>query len=296
VTEATRRPVAIDLPGSAGCARRRAARHGEQRAIAYILGTLDDKVEPNRRMNETLEAMVCAVFKSWFVDFGPVRAKAEGLQPSGLDPTLAAYFPSAFDDGSKLLGWHDEPLLDHAQLVSGGTPKTEEPAYWNGPIAWASAKDVSQCADAILVSTERSITERGLNESATRVIPKFSTVVVARGATTGRFCMFGRDMAMNQTCYALASSRRRPFWLNCAFRNLVEGLVHAAHGSVFDTVTTKTFEGARVTVAGNDVFDCFEARVTPFFHRILVNIEESSTLATLRDTLLPKLISGELRM
>ena len=101
----------------------------------------------------------------------------------------------------------------------------KERAYWGGNIAWASAKDVSQCPDAFLIGTERTITGRGLSESATRIIPKMATVVVARGATTGRFCMFGHEMAMNQTCYALSSAPGRAFWLNCAFGSLVEALV-----------------------------------------------------------------------
>ena len=121
--------------------------------------------------------------------------------------------------------------------------------YWGGSIAWASAKDVSQCSDPFLISTERLITERGLEESSTRIIPKLATVVVARGATTGRFCMFGHEMAMNQTCYTLDSTEQRPFWLNCAFSNVIDALVHAGHGSVFNTITTTTIEGARVIVA-----------------------------------------------
>jgi type I restriction enzyme S subunit len=249
----------------------------------------------NRRMNETLEAMARALFKSWFVDFDPVRAKAEG-RARNLASDIWSLFPDRLDAEGKPEGWRDEPLLVHARLISGGTPKTEEPTYWNGSIAWASAKDVSQCGDAFLIGTERSITERGLNESAARIIPKFSTVLVARGATTGRFCIFGRDMAMNQTCYALASTRRRPFWMNCAFGSLVKALVHAAHGSVFDTITTTTIERAQATVASDDVLDHFEAAVNPLFNRALANIEESRTLSALRDTLLPKLISGELRV
>jgi type I restriction enzyme, S subunit len=108
--------------------------------------------------------------------------------------------------------------------------------------------------------------------------------------------MFGRDMAMNQTCYALSSLHKRPFWLNCAFGSLVGSLVHAAHGSVFDTVTTKTIEGARVTVASAALIDNFEAAVEPLFRRILANIEEGATLAATRDLLLPKLMSGEFRI
>ena len=139
---------------------------GEQRAIAHILGTLDDKIELNRRMNETLEAMARALFKSWFVDFDPVRAKAEGRDP-GLPKPLADLFPDSFEDselGEIPRGWTVGPILDHARLMSGGTPKTDRPGYWDGPISWASAKDVSQSSESILVDTERTITPRGLEE------------------------------------------------------------------------------------------------------------------------------------
>jgi type I restriction enzyme S subunit len=243
----------------------------EQRAIGQILGALDDKVELNRRMNETLVAMARALFKSWFVDLG--------LVSNGIP-----------------VGWRWESLLREAQLVSGGTLKTDIVEYWNGTIVWASAKDVSQCSDPFLLSTERTITERGLLESATRLIPKFSTVVVARGATTGRFCLLGRDMAMNQTCYALHSAKGRPFWLADAFAHLVDELVHAAHGSVFDTITTRTLESASVLVAPDEIMDEFEAKVASIYHRILINCEQSRSLSEIRDLLLPKLISGELRV
>jgi type I restriction enzyme, S subunit len=267
----------------------------EQSAIASVLGALDDMIDLNRRMNETLETMARAIFKDWFVDFGPTRAKIEGREPY-LAREIWSLFPDRLDDDGKPQGWCTEPLLLRARLISGGTPKTEEPAFWGGDIGWASAKDVSQCPDAFLIGTERTITERGLRESATRIIPKLATVVVARGATTGRFCMFGQDMAMNQTCYALSSAHGRPFWLNCAFGSLVESLVHAAHGSVFDTITTKTIEGARVTVASDALFDDFEAAAEPLFRQISANIEEGVILAKTRDLLLPKLMSDEIRL
>jgi type I restriction enzyme S subunit len=265
-----------------------------QRQIGHVLGALDDKIELNRRMNETLEAMARALFKSWFIDFDPVRAHAEHLSHDVLQ-----LFPKALarSDGRELpLGWRWEPLLSRARLISGGTPKTNVAEYWGGSIPWASAKDVSQCDTVLLAETERSITERGLEESSTKIIPKFSTLVVARGATTGRFCMAGIDMAMNQTCYALETTEETPFWLNCAFANVVDSLVQAAHGSVFDTITTKTIEGAMTVAAPLSVIESFEKAVTPWFLRILEGLKESRTLATLRDTLLPKLISGEIRV
>ena len=270
----------------------------EQRAIARILGALDDKIELNQRMNETLEAVARALFKSWFVDFGPVRAKAEG-HDTGLPKSIAALFPDSFQDsvlGEIPAAWSVGPILNHASLISGGTPKTDRPEYWNGDIQWASAKDVSQCGEAFLIETERSITGQGLHESATQVVAAFCSVVVARGATTGRMVLFGRKMAMNQTCYALASTTATPFALYCELRLAIYNLVHAAHGSVFDTITTNTFATSQVVLAPERVLKAFETRVAPLFHRMLVGIETSRSLAALSETLLPKLISGELRV
>jgi len=269
-----------------------------RRAIAHILGTLDDKIELNRRMNETLETMARAIFKSWFVDFDPVRAKAEGRDP-GLPKPLADLFPDSLENselGQIPKGWTVGPILDQAGLMSGGTPKTDRAEYWGGDIPWASAKDVSQCGESFLVATERRITEQGISESATQLIPALCTVVVARGATTGRMVLLGREMAMNQTCYALASATESPFALYCQLRREIDNLVHAAHGSVFDTITTNTFATSRVVLPPRPMLNGFEESVNPLFRRILAGTEASRTLGALRDTLLPKLISGELRV
>ena len=270
----------------------------EQRAIAHILGTLDDKIELNRQMNETLEAMARALFKSWFVDFDPVRAKTEG-RDTGLPKPLADLFPDFFEDselGEIPKGWQVGPILETARLLSGGTPKTDREEYWSGDIPWASAKDVSQCGDSFLVETERKITVRGLNESATQLIPALCSVVVARGATTGRMVVLGDPIAINQTCYALATAIGTPFALYCHLREEIPNLVHAAHGSVFDTITTSTFATSKVVIPPDRVFGEFERRVDPMFRRVMAGTKASRTLAVLRDALLPKLISGELRV
>ena len=268
----------------------------EQKAIASVLGALDDKIELNRRMNATLEAMARALFQSWFVDFDPVRAKVDGRQPAGLDPATAALFPDSFQNselGHIPKGWEPGSILRQADLLSGGTPKTNVPAYWNGDVPWASAKDVSQCGEAFLVSTERTITKRGVEESSTKIIPANATVVVARGATTGRLTMFGHAMAMNQTRYGLSSKVGAPFALYCNARHFIERLVQGGHGSIFDTITTSTFEATDVLLAPKEVLLAFDKQVTPLFQQVHANIHQSRTLATLRDTLLPKLLSGE---
>jgi type I restriction enzyme S subunit len=270
----------------------------EQRATAHIFGTLDDKIELNRRMNETLEALARALFKSWFVDFDPVRAKAEGREP-GLPEALATRFPSSFEHselGDIPAGWTIGSPLRIARLLSGGTPKTARDDYWNGDIQWASARDVSQSDQTFLVTTERRITVKGLEESATQLVPPLATVVVARGATTGRMVLFGREMAMNQTCYALATTSDTPFALYCLMRQEIDALVHAAHGSVFDTITTKTFDTAKVVLPPRALLEVFEATAASIFRAILARINESRTLASIRDALLPKLLSGEIRI
>jgi type I restriction enzyme S subunit len=245
-------------------------------------------------MNATLEAMARALFQSWFVDFDPVRAKLDGRQPAGLDPATAALFPASFQDsplGPIPAGWEVGSILKQADLLSGGTPKTDNPAFWNGPIPWASAKDVSQCGESFLLKTERTITELGVQQSATRVIPAFSTAIVARGATTGRLTMFANDMAMNQTCYALTSKLNAPFGLYCQARNFIDSMVHAAHGSVFDTITTRTVETILVLLPPPTILRIGNDRIAPFFTRIRKNLCESRTLTTLRDSLIAPLLS-----
>lgn len=123
-----------------------------------------------------------------------------------------------------------------------------------------------------------------------------STVVVARGATTGRMVLLGRKMAMNQTCYALTSSTGTPFARHCQLRHAIDALVHAAHGSVFDTITTSTFASSVVVLPPPELVAAFERHVSPLFERSLAAIEESLTLTGLRDALLPRLVSGELRV
>jgi hypothetical protein len=229
-----------------------------------------------------------------------VDAAMEGIERD--NPSLKNVLPKDYArpalDKQRLgqLGWSIGSILDYAELLSGGTPKTDNSEYWNGEIPWASAKDVSQCGQTFLVHTARAITETGLEKSSTQLIPVLSTVIVARGATTGRLVLFGREMAMNQTCYGLRSLLDVPFTLYCQLRNEIEKFVHAAHGSVFDTITTRTFETARVLSPSQPVLSAFERVVSPLFRSILVNINQVDTLVALRDMLLPKLISGEIRV
>jgi type I restriction enzyme, S subunit len=269
----------------------------EKRAIAHILGTLDDKIELNRQMNETLEAMARALFKSWFVDFDPVRAKAEGRNP-GLPPDIATLFPDRFDDSELAeipVGWWVRLFSTMVEINGGGTPKTSVSKYWGGDIPWFSVVDAPSESDVFVVSTEKYITQDGLKNSAARLLPEGTTIISARG-TVGKLAVVGVPMTMNQSCYALRGLEAGSYFTYYATRNLVSILKQRSHGSVFDTITRDTLAGVNFIAPPKAVLEAFERVTEPLMQGIKSNLSESRTLAALHDRLLPKLISGELRI
>ena len=274
----------------------------KQRAIAHVLGTLDDKVELNRRVNETLEEMARALFKSWFVDFEPVRAKMEGRWGRGESlPGLPAEHYDLFPDqlvdselGEIPEGWGKGVLDDVIELLSGGTPKTSMPDYWGGDIPWYTAKDAPNGSDVFAMDTERMITQLGVEKSATRILDARTTVITARG-TVGRLACLGIPMAMNQTCYGIRGAHGYPdFFTYWNVRTAVDELQMRTHGTIFDTITRQTFALVEMALAPIDLTLAFEAIVEPIMALILNNLKESRALETQRDALLPRLVSGEI--
>ena len=284
----------------------------EQRAIAHILGTLDDKIELNRRMNETLEEMARALFKSWFVDFEPVRDKMAGKIPdfglicdrmtekgAELPKRIADLFPDRLVDselGEIPEGWEVGVLDDAIELLSGGTPRTSVASYWDGDIPWYAAKDAPALSDVFVLDTERTITQAGVENSSTKILPVGTTIITARG-TVGRLACLGVPMAMNQTCYGIRGARSYPdFFTYWIVRKAVDELQSRTHGTIFDTITRQTFKIVDMVLPPVNVAEAFECTVNSIMERILNNLHESHSLAALRDTLLPKLVSGELRV
>ena len=270
----------------------------EQQAIADILGSLDDKIELNRRMNETLESMARALFKSWFVDFDPVVAKSEGRHPEGMDAETAKLFPDSFEDseiGRIPKGWKVLPFAETVDLMSGGTPKTNVADFWGGGIPWFSVVDSPSDSDVFVMETEKTITQAGIDNSATQVLPIGTTIISARG-TVGKTCIVGVPMAMNQSCFGLCDrSSDKGYFTYYGTKSLVSTLQNHAHGSVFATINRNTFKGVHTIVPPQASVHAFEEVVDPLLGRIRSNLLERRTLATTRDTLLPRLLSGELR-
>jgi type I restriction enzyme S subunit len=270
----------------------------EQESISTILGALDDRIALLRETNATLEAIAQAMFKSWFVDFDPVHAKQQGRAPEGMNEATAALFPDGFEESELGLvprGWKACSFTDTINTIGGGTPKTSITEYWNGTIPWFSVVDAPSTSDVFVIDTDKHITEAGLKNSSTKLLPAGTTIISARG-TVGKLAIVGRDMAMNQSCYGLRGKANDNYYTYFSTYRIVETLKQRTHGSVFDTITRDTLSGVSVVYPAVPVVNSFEDLISPLMERIKENLMQAQTLATLRDTLLPRLISGQLRL
>ncbi len=270
----------------------------KQRNIALILGALDDKIELNRRMNQTLESIAKAIFKSWFIDFDPVRAKAEDLD-TGLCGELSSLFPdslSSSEIGDVPTGWMVDSFTSTVEIIGGGTPKTSIDEYWNGHIPWFSVVDAPCESDVFVLDTEKQISEEGLKNSSARLLRTGTTIISARG-TVGKVAIVGTPMAMNQSCYALKGKYvQGDYFTYYMTRQLVWSLKQQAHGSVFDTITRSTLESIECIRPLEDIVSAFDQMVAPLLEKVKSNLTEAGILSGLRNTLLPKLISGQIRI
>jgi len=248
----------------------------EQQAIASILGALDDKIELNRQMNETLEELARTIFKSWFVDFDPVRAKAEGHQPVGMDAETAALFPSRLVEselGEIPKGW-DIGRLDDLLVLQRGfdlpTPSRQPGPY---PVVAASGPTAGH--------VEARVQGPG--------------VVTGRSGVLGRVFLVLEDFwPLNTALWVKEFRVARPHHAYFLLQGI--DLAQFNAGSAVPTLNRNHVHGLRMVVPPLNVVERFEAAVAPLFLRRKHNAEESKTVAHLRDLLLPKLISGELRI
>lgn len=278
-----------------------------QKGIVEVLGSLDDKIKLNRQMNETLEAMAQAIFRDWFVDFGPTRRKIDGATDpveimGGLvsDPSraqeLAARLPARMGDDGLPEGWESKAFSQFVNIIGGGTPKTTVPKYWDGQIPWFSVVDAPPDGSVFVLTTEKSITSEGVSGSSARLVRMGTTIISARG-TVGKLALAGRDMTFNQSCYGLQGREGvGDCFVFLASQQIVERLRSMAHGSVFSTITRSTFEGIEMPNAPQSVLTAFETIIVPLFSKLKAGVEQNQILAATRDLLLPKLMSGEIRL
>ena len=299
-------------------------------SIVDIASILESKINLNQEINQTLEQMAQAIFKSWFVDFEPVKAKIAALDAGGSDEdaliaamqaisgkdadqlatmqaekpeqydelrATAELFPTAMQDcelGEIPEGWEVSPLSKSVEILGGGTPRKSEPSYWGGDICWFSVKDVPDDGNIFVIETNEKITSEGLNKSSTRILPLGTTIITARG-TVGKLALTGVETAMNQSCYGVIGNDGTGPYLNYLRMNqAVETLKRNTHGAVFDTITRSTFDTVIQVQATPDLRTRFESTISPLFLEIKSNLHQMSTLSEIRKALLPRLLSGEL--
>lgn len=223
--------------------------------IIAVLRPIDEKIECNNAINDNLQQQA------------------------------AALFSSLYDRSST-----EVRFTDLIQILGGGTPKTGENTYWNGNIAFFTPKDVGTPYTLI---TEKTISKEGLSHCNSRLYPVNTVFVTARG-TVGKVGMSGVPMAMNQSCYALVGKETHQLLVYFYTLKAVDRLKHKASGAVFDAITTRDFESEQIMKLSHDDATAFLRVAEPMFQEVLNNNIENLRLSTLRDSLLPKLMSGEI--
>ena len=266
----------------------------EQRRIARILGALDDKIELNRRMNETLEAMARAVFQDWFVDFGPTRAKMEGQEPY-LPPELWDLFPNELVDselGEIPQGWKAGALSDYASLNQESWSKKNLP----NEIEYV---DLANTKWGTIESTQHFSGEAAPSR-ARRVLRSGDTIVGTVRPGNGSFSLVGRNGLTGSTGFAVLRPLRHWFrelvYLAATDPNNIERLTHRADGGAYPAVRPEVVAESQVVTPneGTISLDHFSNVIRPLLDKMEKNQAEIRMLATLREELLPSLISGEL--
>ena len=276
----------------------------EQRCVASVLGSIDDKIELSWQMNETLEKMARALFKSWFVDFDPVRAKVEGRwRPGeslpGLSPDLYDLFPNRLVDsqlGPIPEGWQITTAGDAMTVKGGTTPKTKEPAYWGGEHWFATPKDLSHLQEPILFSTSRQLTDAGVSQIGSGLLPT-GTLLLSSRAPIGYLAITETPVTVNQGIIAMICNDTvgPHYTLNWIYVNMA--IIKAnASGTTFSEISKSSFRSIPFLVPSQPVHQAWESIVTLLYTRIVSNVQLQHTLTCQRDALLPPLLSGKLRV
>lgn len=293
-----------------------------QKTISHQLKCLDKKIDLNNQINQTLEQMSQTLFKSWFVDFDPVIDNAldagnpipEALQSraelrqkvrnsadfKSLPADIRALFPAEFEEtelGWVPKGWKISTAGDELVVKGGSTPSTSNADFWeNGTIHWTSPKDLTGNDSKVLLDTSKKITELGLKKISSGLLPT-DTVLMSSRAPIGYLALAKMPMAINQGYIAIPSSKNLSseyiiYWLE----NIMDDIKGMAGGTTFAEISKSAFKTINLVIPSKNIVDEFTRLAHQHFEKVVSNTRQITALTTLRDTLLPKLISGELSL
>ncbi len=276
-------------------------RHLQNYAVES-LRAIDDRIALLRETNATLEAIAQALFKSWFVDFEPVHAKARGESPQGMDDATAALFPDSFEEselGMIPKGWKMKTMDDISIVGIGKTPPRKEPQWFSEcsmDIPWVSIKDMGN-AGAFINQTNEFLTREAVDKFNVRVVPD-NTVILSFKLTVGRLSITDGAMTTNEAIAHFRTDKNSPLTSEYIYFSLKSFNFDtlSSTSSIANAVNSKTVKSLPVLVPTAKAVSAFQFQVGTIMQRIKKNENQAQTLAQLRDTLLPKLISGQLRL
>jgi type I restriction enzyme S subunit len=268
-----------------------------QKKIGQVLFELEEKISANNALSKTLEDVAQTIFKSWFIDFDPVKAKMVGEKPAGMDSATAALFPDSMEEsefGSIPIGWEIKRIGSLCETVLGGTPSRTRDDFWGGEIPWINSGKVN---DFRVLTASECITDIGLAKSATKLLPKGTTILAITGATLGQFSRLEFDSCANQSVVGIKGSDEASnefIFLN--IKNGIHRLISAQTGGAQQHINKEDVNAFQLVYPGRELMNAFTEAVVGMFAQIGVLLNQSISLAAIRDSLLPRLISGELQI
>lgn len=255
----------------------------EQKAIADTLSCLDDKIELNNRINKTLEEMAQAIFKSWFVDFEP-------FQDGEFEDSELGRIPKGWR-----VGMIDEVCTN---IFSGGTPSTQNPEFWNGDLNWLSS---GETRNALIIDTDKTISDEAVLNSSTRLANKYDVVIASagQGNTRGQTSLCLIDTYINQSVISLRANGNDVSYsyLYYNLRNRYEELRKISDSSsIRGSLTTKMLKALKIVIPNIEYMQKYSLICSEIIEMSYVNAYQNKNLKSIRDSLLPKLMSGEIRV
>lgn len=272
----------------------------EQRCIASMLSTLDRKIESNRRVAALAEELAATIFRSWFVDFDPVHAKAAGLAPVGVPDEVVDLLPDSFEDSEIGLipaGWRARPIGELVTVVGGGTPSTKDEAFWSDSgHPWATPKDLASLETKALLGTARHVSDAGLAKISSGLLPA-GTILLSSRAPIGYLAVAEEPVAINQgfigmKCEGVLTNHFALQWASAH----IDEIKARANGTTFLEISKRNFRPIPVCVPEPEIMNAFQQIAEALYSQVVSATRESMTLADLRNALLPKLVSGQIRV
>lgn len=270
--------------------------------VVEVLNSLDCKIEVNTQTNQTLEEMAQAIFKSWFVDFDPVKAKMNGEQPEGMDASTASLFPEKLVESELGLipeGWEVLSSEKVATVAIGKTPPRKEPQWFSEDskdVTWISIRDMGNTGTFALDSSEY-LTQEAVDKFNVKVIPD-NTLILSFKLTVGRVAITHGEMTTNEAIahYKLSDNARVSTNYLYSYMKQFNFESLGSTSSIAKAVNSKIIKALPVIVPSKEILGSFDSLVKPLFDKIKSNQMENQNLEDLRDTLLPKLLSGEIEL